>query len=325
MISVVTPVYNEVDNLDDLHQQLTRVLEQIDGGYEILAVDDGSTDGSRAKLAELAAKDERFKVVELRRNFGQTAAMLAGIRYARGEVIVPIDADLQNDPEDIPRLLAKLDQGWDIVSGWRKDRQDARFRRVMISRVANAVISWATGVRLHDYGCSLKAYRAEVIKPLKIYGEMHRFLPVHASWQGAKVTEMPVNHRARTRGVSKYGLERVLKVILDLIIVKFMGDYFTKPIYVFGKAAVLCLGIAFFAGCYAVYLKFFGGEGFGPGPTFIETPLPILVAMMFIASLLCLLLGITTELLVRTYFEAAGKEPFLVGTTRNCEAGEEAV
>src|SRR5438093_21243 len=233
-ISVFLPVFNEEPNLRPLHEKLDRALEQLGRTAEIIYVDDGSSDGSLDVLREIATEDSRVRVLALRRNYGQTPAMSAGIDAARGEVLIPMDADLQNDPADIKRLLEKLDEGYDVVSGWRKHRQDAFITRTLPSRIANSVISRIGGVPLHDYGCSLKAYRREVLKDVNLYGEMHRFIPIYAAWAGGRVTEIPVTHYPRTAGKSKYGLSRTIKVVFDLVTIKFMASYLTKPIYLFG-------------------------------------------------------------------------------------------
>ncbi len=225
-----------------------------------------------------------------------------------------MDGDLQNEPEDIPKLLAKLEEGYDVVSGWRRDRRDG-FRRRLASRVANRLASWVSGVRLHDYGCTLKAYRREILKGVKLYGEMHRFIPVYASWQGARVTEIPVNHRARSFGRSKYGFERVIKVVLDLIVIKFLAGYASKPIYVFGGFGVAALAVSLLAGLYALYLKFFEGVAF------ILTPLPLLVALTFLAGITSILMGLLAELIMRTWYEAQGKPIYLVRSTHNLDPG----
>src|SRR6267142_6304722 len=224
-LSVFLPVYNEEPNLPPLHAKLDEALKAIGRTAEIIYVDDGSTDGSLNVLRELARYDNRVRVVALRRNYGQTAAMAAGIDAASGEVLIPMDADMQNDPADIARLLEKLDEGYDVVSGWRKNRQDKLVARKIPSQIANRIISWIGGVPLHDYGCSLKAYRREVIQDVKLYGEMHRFIPIYASWSGARVTEIPVEHHPRTMGKSKYGLSRTIKVVFDLMTIKFMASY----------------------------------------------------------------------------------------------------
>src|SRR6476659_5544611 len=231
-LSLFLPVLDEEENLRPMHAKISAALDQLGKTAEVIFVDDGSTDKSLEVLKEIATSDPRVRVISLRRNYGQTAAMSAGIDAAKGDILIPMDADLQNDPADISRLLEKLDEGYDVVSGWRKNRQDKLISRKIPSQIANRVISWIGGVPLHDYGCSLKAYRRDVLRDVKLYGEMHRFIPIYASWQGARVTEMVVNHRARHAGKSKYGLSRTLKVVLDLIVVKFLASYATKPIHV---------------------------------------------------------------------------------------------
>lgn len=272
-VSVIVPAKNEERNLPILIERLFPVLRGLGVGFEVIVVNDGSTDGSLAVLRDLAADHPELRVIDLARNYGQTAAMMAGIDHARGDVLVPIDADLQNDPADIPRLLARLDEGFDVVSGWRQDRQDAPIRRNFVSRVANSVISHLSGVHLHDYGCSLKAYRRKVLGPVRLYGEMHRFVPIYASWYGARITEMPVNHNPRLHGKSNYGLERILKVILDLIVVRFLDRWIGKPIYIFGGFGLLWFAVSAFSGTYMMYLKFFGNL------SMIQTPLPLLAVM----------------------------------------------
>ena len=313
MISVIVPIYNEHDNVYPLYKKLASELPLLRREFEVILVNDGSKDGSDKLLAEVAKKDQRFKVVNLRRNFGQTAAMMAGIDYAQGEIIVPMDGDLQNDPTDIRRLIEKLDQGYDVVSGWRKDRQDAALKRNLPSRIANRLISWISGVHLHDYGCSLKAYRRNVIKGVKLYGEMHRFIPIYASWFGAKVTEIPVTHHPRIHGTSKYGLERVVKVVLDMLVVKFLAQYATKPIYIFGGFGIAIIGVSVFAGLWAIYLKLFEHT------SFIQTPLPLLCVMAFITGFMSILMGLLAEIVIRTYYESQNKPVYLVKTTLNLE------
>ena len=315
MISVIIPIYNEKDNIPLLYQKLSQELPTL-GRFEVVIVDDGSKDGSDQLLIDLAKKDIRFKAIILRRNFGQTAAMMAGIDFASGEIIVPMDGDLQNDPADIRRLIEKLDEGFDVVSGWRKDRQDAAFKRNLPSRIANRLISWISGVHLHDYGCSLKAYHRDVIKGVKLYGEMHRFIPIYASWLGAKVTEIPVTHHARVHGKSKYGLERVAKVILDLLVVKFLAKYATKPIYVFGGFGFFSIGVSALAMLYALYLKLFEGV------SFILTPLPLVTVMAFITGIMSILMGLLAELVMRTYYESQNKSVYLVKHTVNIESSQ---
>src|SRR5690606_19814533 len=254
-ISLFLPVLDEEENLEPMYKKIAAALAELGRTAEVIFVDDGSTDRSLAILKEIAAKDDRVRVISLRRNYGQTAAMAAGIDAAKGEILIPMDADLQNDPADIKRLLDKLDEGYDVVSGWRKNRQDKLVSRKIPSQIANHVISWIGGVPLHDYGCSLKAYRREVLKDVKLYGEMHRFIPIYASWAGARVTEIPVDHHARTAGKSKYGISRTIKVIFDLITIKFMAEYHTKPLYVFGGFGLLAFVISFIAGVWALILK----------------------------------------------------------------------
>lgn len=313
MISVTVPIYNEEENLPLLYDQVRDALADLGQPWELVLVNDGSTDGSRAVLDQLAANDKRVKVIHFRRNFGQTAAMMAGIDFATGEIVIPMDGDLQNDPADIPRLIAKLEEGYDVVSGWRKDRQDARMTRTLPSNLANRLISRVLGVRLHDYGCSLKAYRRDVIKDVKLYGEMHRFVPVYASWQGARVTEIPVTHHARQFGESKYGLERTMKVVLDLIVVKFLAKYQQKPMYVFGAFGLFSLALSLLSGVWALYLKFVDGL------SLILTPLPQVFVMTAIMGFMCILMGLLAELLTRTYHESQDKSVYLVGETRNVE------
>ena len=257
-ISIIVPIYNEEENIDPLFGALFRVLRRLPHDFEIVAVNDGSTDGSYEKLSIAAAEHSELKVVNLRRNFGQTAAIMAGIDYSSGDTLIFIDADLQNDPEDIPLLLAKLDEGYDVVSGWRKNRQDVRIRRNFMSQVANKLISWSSGVHLRDYGCTLKAYRIDVIRDVRLYGEMHRFIPIYATWMGARVTEIPVRHHARRFGHSKYGLERTIKVLLDLIVIKFLDRYFSKPIYVFGGFGLFSLLLSAATVLIMIFWKFEG-------------------------------------------------------------------
>lgn len=310
-ISVIAPIYNEVENLDDLYRQLTEALRSLGRPYEIVLVDDGSQDGSVDKLRQLAQKDHQVKVIEFRRNFGQTAAMAAGIDYSSGEVIVLIDADLQNDPRDIPKLIEHLEKGYDVVSGWRKNRQDALLRRRFPSRVANGLISLVTGVKLKDYGCTLKAYRREVLEGVKVYGEMHRFLPAIVSWQGARIAEVDVNHRPRTRGKSKYGLNRILKVLLDLVTVKFFGSYSTKPIRFFGVGALLSFLISMGSLVYLIVVKL------TEGISMIQSPLLLLSAITFVVGIQLILMGLIAEICVRIYHESQGKKTYAIRSTSN--------
>lgn len=305
-ISVFLPVFDEEPNLRLLHEKLSEALEKLGRTAEIIYVDDGSRDGSLAILRELALADNRVRVVALRRNYGQTAAMAAGIDAARGRVLIPMDADLQNDPADIVRLLDKLDEGYDVVSGWRKNRQDKLVTRKIPSMLANRLISWIGGVPLHDYGCSLKAYRRESLEDVRLYGEMHRFIPIYASWAGARVTEIPVEHHARTMGKSKYGLSRTIKVIFDLMTIKFMASYQTKPIYIFGTFGFLSFFVAFVAGVWALILKLMHKADL------IQTPLPIIAIVLFAVGIQFLLMGLLAEMLVRTYHESQSKRIYAV-------------
>jgi glycosyltransferase involved in cell wall biosynthesis len=305
IVSVVIPVYNEVDNLGPLHQELSQHLAGRD--YELVFVDDGSTDGSREALSSLASADVvHTTVVVLRRNFGQTAAIAAGIDHARGEVFVLIDADQQNDPADIPTLLAKIEEGYDVVSGWRRRRQDAFLTRTLPSRLANALISWVTGVRLRDYGCTLKAYRREVLQGFRLYGEMHRFIPAYAGSVGARIVEVPVNHRPRTRGKTKYGLERTLKVLLDLFTVKFLISFASKPIYLFGGAGLVLIVPSLLT------LAFLAVRRFLLQVPVMGSPLFQMSAMFLILGVQSILMGLIAELLVRTYHESQAKPTYAV-------------
>ncbi len=305
-LSLFLPVMDEEENLRPMHEKIAAALDALGKTAEVIYVDDGSTDDSLAILKEIAAGDDRVRVISLRRNYGQTAAMSAGIDAARGEILIPMDADLQNDPADIARLLEKLNEGYDVVSGWRKNRQDKMISRKIPSQIANRIISWIGGVPLHDYGCSLKAYRRDVIQDVKLYGEMHRFIPIYASWAGARVTEIPVDHHARTMGRSKYGISRTIKVIFDLMTIKFMASYGTKPIYVFGGFGMLAFAISVIAGIWALYLKIFEGT------SFILTPLPIIAVVMLAISVQFFLMGLLAELLVRTYHESQDKAIYAV-------------
>jgi dolichol-phosphate mannosyltransferase len=315
-LSVITPIYNEEKNIPILIDQLLEVLQTLQRSFEIIAINDGSRDGSLVELRKQAALHPELKVVDFRRNYGQTAAIMAGIDHADGEVIISIDADLQNDPRDIPNLLAKLDEGYDVVSGWRKDRQDDAVRRNFVSRVANRVISRISGVRLHDYGCTLKAYRADVVKNVRLYGEMHRFIPIYASWMGAKVVDMPVRHYPRRHGHSNYGLERIVKVILDLIVVKFLDRYMVKPIYVFGGFGILSL--LFGAGSFLAMIVLKIVEDI----SMISTPLPLVTVMALMTGVSSILMGLLAEMLVRTYFESQQRTNYHIRERINFERAE---
>jgi len=304
-ISVVIPVFNERDNLKRLYWKLRQVLDSLGMSYEILFVDDGSSDGSGDILQQLSQSDKRTRVVEFVRNFGQTAAIAAGFAHARGDVIIPMDADLQNDPEDIPRILNQLQKGYDVVSCWRKERNDPWFR-VFLSHSANKLISWISGVHLHDFGCTLKAYRSSVVQHIQLYGEMHRFIPIYASWAGARITELDVRHHPRRHGHSKYGISRTFKVLLDLITIRFLGSFSTKPMYLFGGLGFLSFaGVAFFS-AITLYQKYFEGVRAHRNPLFLLAMFGLLVGIQFI------LFGLLAELITRTYHESQNKPTYIV-------------
>lgn len=312
-LSVVVPLLDEQDNIGPLYEQISQALaHQALGGlaprysYEVIFIDDGSRDNSFAVLADLHKADPKIRVIRFRKNFGQTAALSAGFAYARGNVIVAIDADLQNDPADIPKIVAKLDEGFDVVSGWRKTRHDSAVTRRLPSKIANWLISTITGVKLHDYGCTLKAYRREVLAETRLYGEMHRFIPALASWSGAKIAEIVVNHRPRTAGVGKYGLARTWKVLLDLITVNFLGSFSTKPIYVFGGLGLLSALGAVALALTVIYQKVYRGTDMSGNPLLILTPVFIIATIQFI------LMGLLAELLVRTYHESQNRPTYVI-------------
>ena len=305
-LSVIVLVYNEVESIPTLHAELDKVLHTIPLTYEVLYIDDGSRDGSTEKMAQLAADDPHVRVVSLRRNFGQTAAVQAGIDNSRGEILVFMDGDLQNDPHDIPRLLEKLDEGYDVASGWRKNRRDDA-SRVLPSRIANWIIARVTGVPLHDFGCTLKAYHRDVIQDVKLYGEMHRFIPVYASWVGARIAEVQVTHRSRTYGRSKYSLSRTSRVMLDLITVKLLGSYSTKPIYFFGFAAFGLWGLSLLFAAIVMVQKLLP-----PYPFAHDNPLLLLAVFLGIVGVQFILMGLLAELSIRTYHESQGKSVYVV-------------
>lgn len=308
LLSIIIPLYNEVENVDRLCAALFPALEALGRPFEVIMVDDGSQDGTDARLTAAVERYPALSVVSFRRNVGQTAAMMAGIDHSRGGILIPMDGDLQNDPADIAALLAKLDEGYDVVSGWRKDRKDAKITRNLPSAAANWLISTVSGVRLKDYGCTLKAYRREVLSGYRLYGEMHRFVPIYARWQGARITEIPVRHHPRVAGTSKYGLNRIIKVVLDLLVVKFLTQFETKPIYIFGGLGMILFACAVFSLGGGIYLRLFEDIHLN------RTPLPLLSAMCVITGMMCVLLGLVAELLVRIYFESQGKTPYTVKT-----------
>jgi glycosyltransferase involved in cell wall biosynthesis len=315
-VSVVVPLYNEVDNLEELHRQLVAALEPSGRSFELVLVDDGSTDGTRQKLLALEAQDRRVIPVLLRRNFGQTAAFSAGFDRSRGDVVVTSDGDLQNDPADIPGLVSKLvDEDLDMVCGWRRKRHDPLSKRIP-SFFANRLISRATGVKLHDYGCSLKVMRGEVARGLRLYGEMHRFIPAVASWMGVALAEVPVNHRPRTHGRSKYGLGRTVRVLLDLFTVRFLHSYGTRPAHLFGLVGLAFGGLGAAVLTYLAVLKIFFGEALA------NRPLLLLGALLFLTGVILVSFGLMGELLVRTWHESQGKPIYVVQEKRPREAGK---
>lgn len=304
-VSVVLPIYNEALGIHDLFAALEKSLQGID--YEIIAVNDGSKDDSINKIKECCKTNSRVKAIDFKRNFGQTAAINAGIQNATGEIIVLIDSDLENDPADIPLLLSKMKEGYDVVSGWRQNRWKGQFlTRKLPSLTANKLISKISGVDLHDYGCTLKAYKREVIKDVTLYGQMHRFIPVYCHWQGGKVTEVVVSYTPRRYGKSNYGIFRTYKVILDLILIKFLEKFMQRPIHFFGGAGILSLLVAFFSGCLSLYYKFSGQK------TIIQTPLPTIAAVFFILGVQMILLGVLAEILMRTYYESQNKTTYSI-------------
>lgn len=312
--SLIIPVYNESGNVEPLYKGIVSAMEQVPGQYEVVFVDDGSQDSSFQELASLATNDSRVKVVRLRRNFGQTPAITAGIDHSQGQILIFMDADLQNDPNDIPRLIATLEEGYDVVSGWRQHRHDAFLTRVLPSKIANGLISFITGVKLHDYGCSLKAYRREVLAHVNLYGEMHRFIPAYAAWAGAAIAEVVVEHHPRVRGKSKYGLSRTFKVILDLLTAKFLSSYATKPIYVFGGVGLFLEFLAFTSLLVALIQKI------TIGVSLIQTPLTTLAAILGATGFIAILQGLNAEVSIRTYHESQGKPTYAVRQVLNASA-----
>jgi glycosyltransferase involved in cell wall biosynthesis len=305
-LSIVIPLYNEQDCIPGLYQQLTAALEPMGRPYEIVIIDDGSRDCSFELLKELHARDPRVHVIHFRRNFGQTAAFAAGFEHARGDIVITMDADLQNDPADIPRLVAKMDEGFDIVSGWRVDRKDPFFSRRLPSMIANRLISEATMVHLHDYGCSLKAYRNEVVKNVKLYGELHRFIPALASGMGVRLAEIPVNHRARKFGKSKYGISRTIRVFLDMLTVRFLLSYSTRPIHVFGTFGLATAGVGILFAIYLSFVKIFLGQNIGNRPLLMLSILLIVIGVQMVT------MGLLGEMQVRSYHEAQGKKIYVI-------------
>ena len=305
-ISIVIPLYNEEESIPALWEALDKAIAHYGQPAEVIIIDDGSKDRSFALLREIAARDPRFTIIRFRRNFGQTAGFAAGFAQARGEVVITMDADLQNDPMDIPKLMAKMDEGYDIVSGWRKDRQDRFIDRKLPSMMANRLISNVTDVRLHDYGCSLKAYRRDVLQYVHLYGELHRFIPALASQVGGTVAEVPVNHRARQFGRSKYGISRTIRVMLDLITVWFMGTYSTRPIHVFGTLGLASAAMGVLIGLFLTFLKLFFHENIG------NRPLLLLAVLLVVIGVQLITMGLLGEMITRTYYESQNKPIYVV-------------
>ncbi len=305
-VSLVTPMYNEADNLDRFFAEIIPILEGLKGGFEILAIDDGSTDSTYEKLQNQHNSDNRIKVIRFRSNFGQTAAFSAGFKHSKGDVVITIDADLQNDPKDIPGMIKKLDEGFDIVAGWRYHRQDKLFSRRLPSLLANKLISWTTKVHLKDYGCSLKIFRKDIVKNIQLYGEMHRFIPAVASWMGVNVAEVKVNHRPRIAGVSKYGIDRSIRVVLDLITVKFLLSYSTSPIQIFGLIGVTSGALGFLVALWMSIQKLFMGIPLGGRPALLLAVMLILIGVQFVS------IGLVAEMLSRTYHESQGKSTYVI-------------
>jgi glycosyltransferase involved in cell wall biosynthesis len=311
-LSVVVPIFNEEENITPLCRELKNVLEALGMGYEVIFVDDGSTDTSNEVLQRLAKDDKEIKVIQFRKNFGQTAAIAAGVEHAQGEIIVTLDGDGQNDPRDIPRLLERLEQGYDVVSGWRRSRKDPLLNKRFPSALANTLISWLTRVKLHDYGCTLKAYRKDILKDIRLYGEMHRFIPAYASWVGARITEMEVTHYPRRHGKSKYGLSRTTSIILDLITFLFLQRYSTKPIRLFGGAGMILFSLGTLTGLFVLYRRIIWG-GVWISPMILISFLFITMGVMFI------LLGLIAEIIIRTYHESQKKPIYAIKSTLNLD------
>ena len=304
MISVIIPIYNEEENIKKLSESILEALLDID--FEVLFINDGSTDNSEKEIHSAIKNHSNMKLINLRRNYGQTAAMQAGFDHSKGDIVVPMDGDLQNDPKDIPILIDKINEGYDVVSGWRKNRSDKKFTRIIPSKIANGLISKISGLHLHDYGCTLKAYRKEIINDIKLYGEMHRFIPIYAAWEGGRVTELEVKHHARSAGKSKYGLSRIPRVILDLLVIRFFDKSLDRPIHLFGQFGLLLFLIAFLLSILAIFIKIFMDI------SFILTPLPLLVVFFSMSGLLCIFLGLVAEIQSRIYFEVIDRPVYLV-------------
>ena len=310
-ISLILPVYNEEENLDIQYNKIKQAFAKLKYSFEIIFVDDGSTDSSPSILKKIAAGDKQVKLILFRRNFGQTPAMAAGIEYSTGKTILFMDSDLQNDPEDIGRLVNKIEEGYDVVSGWRVNRKDNLFVRKIPSKIANWLISKISGIKLHDLGCSLKAYRGDVLRQVNLYGEMHRFIPIHVSWVGASITEVPVNHNPRIYGRSKYGLKRIFKVLLDLVTIKFLGSYSTKPIYMFGGLGLILILLGISSGIAVITMKYTIGMNMTGNPFLSLTVIFIIMGSLFIQ------MGILAEILIRIYHESRRTQPYYIHETIN--------
>lgn len=323
-LSILIPVYNEVDNVEPLHAEIDAVLRGRMLRYEVIFVDDGSVDGTAAKLKAIQAADpDHVLVAFLRRNCGQTAALSAALDISRGRILIPMDGDRQNDPADIPRLLARLEEGFDVVSGWRRRRQDTLVTRKIPSRIANRLVAKISGVALHDFGCTMKAYRRRVLEGVRLYGEMHRFIPIFAFWQGGKVTELEVNHRARTAGKTKYGLGRTFNVVLDLLLIRFFQRYAQRPIHLFGRIGLWSMGLSSLSFVAMLYFKYAYPWPFpidDRAKTFVETPLPLLAVMFFLGGVQSILMGVLAEMVMRTYYESQSKTTYLMGEIRRGKA-----
>jgi glycosyltransferase involved in cell wall biosynthesis len=320
-LSVIVPVFNEAENLELLCREVHSSLGEAKIDFELIFADDGSTDDTPRVLDRMANEFPRVRVVTLRRNSGQTAALSAALDQARGRILIPMDGDLQNDPADIPRLLEKLKEGYDVVSGWRRNRKDAFVSRRVPSRIANRLVAWLSGMPLHDFGCTLKAYRRGVLDGVRLYGEMHRFVPIYAAWQGARVTEIEVNHRPRQRGRSKYGIGRTFRVLLDLMLIRFLDRYAQRPMHLFGGFGLICLFLAMLGFCLVAFfkiVKLIGTPTFSEpfvanfGKDFVENPLTLLVALFGVTGILSILMGLLAEMVMRTYFESQKKRIYQV-------------
>jgi glycosyltransferase involved in cell wall biosynthesis len=319
-LTVVIPIKNEAPALEQLHRELTETLTAWGRPYELVFVDDGSTDDSFGILVHLQSRDARLRIIRFRRNFGQTAAFAAGFAYARGRLIVTSDGDLQNDPKDIPHMIETLERGYDIVCGWRKDRKDSFLSRLLPSMIANRLISWATGVRLHDYGCSLKVFRAEVVKPLRLYGEMHRFLPAIASEQGVNIVEQVVTHRERRHGRSNYGISRTIRVILDLLTVKFLLSYSTRPLQIFGLVGVAMGLLGGGIAGYFTLVRILGMLGLMADQSIGNRPLLLLAILLIFTGVQLVTLGLLAELISRTYHESQDKPTYAIREVREASS-----